>query len=57
MYERMYEELQSLDPRQRRRVEQRLAVLGYASTCTMHAAALYFGLSVPNGPPMALSVS
>ncbi len=44
MYERMYEELQSLDPRQRRRVEQRLAVLGYASTCTMHAAALYFGL-------------
>ena len=41
----MYEELQSLDPRQRRRVAQRLAVLGYASTCSMHAAALYFGIS------------
>jgi transposase InsO family protein len=41
----MYEELRSLDPRQRRRVEQRLAVLAYASTCSMHAAALFFGLS------------
>lgn len=41
----MYEKLQSLDPRQCRRVEQRLAVLGCASTCRMHAAALYFGIS------------
>jgi transposase len=41
----MYEELRSLDARLRRRVEQRLAVLGYADTCTMTAAALYFGLS------------
>jgi transposase InsO family protein len=41
----MYDELRSLDPRQRRRVEQRLAVLAYASTCSMNAAALYFGIS------------
>lgn len=41
----MLEDLRSLDARQRRRVEQRLAVLGYASTRSMHAAALYFGIS------------
>jgi hypothetical protein len=35
----MYDEPRSLDPRQRRRVEQRLAVLAYASTCSMNAAA------------------
>ena len=36
----MYDGLRSLDPRQRRGLEQRLAVLAYASTCSMNAAAL-----------------
>jgi transposase len=41
----MYDELRSLDPRQRRRVEQRLAVSAHASTCSMNAAALILRIS------------
>jgi transposase InsO family protein len=41
----MLDDIRSLGPWQRQRVEQRLAVLAYARTCSMHAAALYFGVS------------
>jgi transposase len=41
----MLDEIRSLGPWQRQRVEQRLAVLAYAQTCSLHAAALYFGVS------------
>jgi len=41
----MYEELRSLGPRQRRRVEQRLTVLACATTRSMTAAALHLGPS------------